>query len=125
VWQPGNAQWWVLVVVASFIVVAWPADRDKSLGMKLVNWTVDPANELPTPPRPLALGQGDDPDAVDAYEQQARAYHALYARGGWMRTRLELKVARDPLNPSTERQVLVLIGVVTAFVVWRFSTQKK
>ena len=35
----------------------------------------------------------------------------------------ELKVARDPLTPSTERQLLVVIGVVTAFLVWRFGAQ--
>jgi hypothetical protein len=32
-----------------------------------------------------------------------------------------LKVARDPLNPSTERQLLVALGVLTAFLVWRFG----
>ena len=29
--------------------------------------------------------------------------------------------ARDPLNPSTERQLLVALGVMTAFLVWRFG----
>jgi hypothetical protein len=35
-----------------------------------------------------------------------------------------LKVARDPLNPSTERQLLVALGVLMAFLVWRFSARK-
>ncbi len=35
--------------------------------------------------------------------------------------RLELKVAGDPLNPSTERQLLTGIAVLTAFLVWRFD----
>jgi hypothetical protein len=51
-------------------------------------------------------------------------YDELYAKGGWTRRRLELKVARDPFNPSTERQVLIAIGVVTAFLVWRTSARR-
>ena len=121
VWQPGNARWWILAVVASFIVVAWPADRDKSLALKLVNWAVDPRNELPILPGPIPIDQGDNADAVDAYEWHARTYDELYRRGGWMRMRLESKVADDPFDPGTERQLLVLIGVVTAFLVWRFA----
>jgi hypothetical protein len=51
-------------------------------------------------------------------------YDELYVKGGWTRTRLELKVASDPFNPATERQVLTGIGVLTAFLVWRFGTPK-
>jgi hypothetical protein len=46
-------------------------------------------------------------------------YDELYDKGGWTRLRLQLKVARDPFNAATERQLLVAIGVVAAFVVWR------
>jgi hypothetical protein len=52
-------------------------------------------------------------------------YDELYNKGGWTRVRLEMKVANDPFNPATERQVLVALGVLTAFVVWRFGSGKK
>lgn len=121
-WQPRRSQWWVLLVVTLLMVVCWPPSTDRSLGVKFINWSVDPRDQLPTLPGPLAFGQGDDPAAVEAHDLQTRMYDELYAKGGWTRTRLELKVARDPFNPSTERQLLVAIGVVTAFVTWRFSS---
>ena len=124
-WQPNTRQWWVLLTVALLIVVIWPPSSDRSLAVKLVNWVVDPGGRLPTLPGPLAFGQGDDPEAVNAHDLQTRMYDELYERGGWTRTRLELKVARDPFNPSTERQLLVAIGVVTAFVVWRSSARTR
>jgi hypothetical protein len=111
----------MLLAVALLIVALWPPSADRSLAVKFVNWAVDPRDRLPTLPGPLAFGQGDDPAAVDIHDLQTRMYDELYAKGGWTRTRLELKVARDPFNPSTERQVLVAIGVVTAFVTWRAS----
>jgi len=122
-WHPSSAQWWMLLVVALLIVVLWPPSDDRSLGLKFVNWVVDPRDQLPTLPGPLAFGQGDDPDAVNAHDLQTRMYDELYEKGGWTRTRLELKAARDPFNPSTERQILVAIGVVAAFVTWRFSAR--
>jgi len=125
VWRASNAQWWVLVTVAVFIVVAWPSDNDRSLALKLTNWTVDPNDELPILPGPLAIGQGDDLDAVEAHDLQVRMYDELYNKGGWARRRLELKVASDPFSPSTERQVLTGIGVLTAFLVWRFGGRKE
>lgn len=123
-WRASNAQWWVLVTVAVFIVVAWPSDNDRSLASKLTNWAVDPRDELPVLPGPLALGRGDDLDAVEAHDLQVRMYDELYNKGGWTRRRLELKVAGDPFNPGTERQVLTGIGVLTAFLVWRFGGRK-
>ena len=51
-------------------------------------------------------------------------YDELHEKGGWTRARLELKVARDSFNPSTERQLLVGIGVLTAFLVWRFGARR-
>ena len=117
-WRPNNAQWWLLVVVALLIVFMWPPGDDKSLAVKFVNWVVDPRDQLPVLPDQLALGLGDDPDAVATHDLQTQQYDALYLKGGWTRRRLELKVARDPINPSTERQILTGIGVLTAFIVW-------
>ena len=120
-WQPRAAQWWTLLTVALLIVCLWPSSEDRSLAVKFVNWVVDPRGQLPTLPGPLAFGQGDDPAVVDAHDLQTRMYDELYAKGGWTRKRLELKVARDPMNPSTERQLLIAVGVVAAFLVWRRS----
>ena len=124
-WHPSDAQWWFLVTVALLIVFVWPPQEDKSLALKLVNWVVDPWNELPAPPGPLPLGLGDDPDAVFIHDMEALRYDSLYREGGWTRLRLELKVASDPLDPSTERGLLSGLGVLTVFLVWRWSGRKK
>jgi hypothetical protein len=124
-WQPGTRHWWTLLLVALLIVALWPPSEDRSLAVKFVNWVVDPRDRLPILPGPLAFGQGDDPAAVEAHDLQTRMYDELYAKGGWTRTRLELKVARDPFNSSTERQLLIAFGVVVAFIVWRSSAQKR
>jgi hypothetical protein len=120
-WRPNNLQWWLLVVVAMLIVFAWPPGGDPSLAAKLVNWAVDPRDELPVLPTQLALGLGDDPDAVAAHDMVTQQYDALYARSGWTRMRLQLKVARDPFDPSTERQLLTAIAVLAALVAWRMK----
>jgi len=120
VWQPTNRQWWVLVFVVLFVIAAWPPQDDRSLAAKFVNWTVDPSDALPVLPDQLGLGEGDNPDAVNARDTQVQQYDTLYAKGGWTRRRLLLKVARDPLSPGTERQLLLALGALTAFLVWRF-----
>ncbi|HVH27953.1 MAG TPA: hypothetical protein VM818_14390 [Vicinamibacterales bacterium] len=119
--RPNNRQWWLLVGVVLFIVCAWPSTGDRSLLCKLVNWSVDPWNELPVLPEQLPLGLGDDPDAVAARDTIVQQYDALYLKGGWTRTRLELKVARDPFNPSTERQLLTALGGLTVLVAWKLG----
>jgi hypothetical protein len=125
VWQPSNAQWWVLVAVALFVVAAWPSGEEKSLALKFVNWAVDPDDELPTLPAELDMAAGDDADAVLAHDRQENAYFTLYDKGGWTRRRLLLKVADEPFNPSTERQMLAGLGLVAALVVWRWSGATK
>ena len=122
--QPTDIQWWLIVIVALLVVLAWPPDGDRSLAVKLVNWAVDPRGELPILPDQLALGMGDDPDAVATRDMQVQQYDALYLKGGWTRRRLELKVARDPFNPATERQVLTALGVVTLLLAWRLGALK-
>jgi hypothetical protein len=72
-WRPAHAQWWILIVAALLIVFAWPPRDDESLALKFVNWVVDPSGELPVLPNQLALGQGDDPDAVSAHDLQTQA----------------------------------------------------
>lgn len=120
-WRPNNSQWWLLAICSVLIVSAWPPRDDKSLAAKIVNWAVDPANQLPVLPDQLALGHGDDPDKVEARDRQVQQYDALYLKGGWTRTRLALKVAGDPFDPGTERQVLALVAVAIALLVWRID----
>jgi hypothetical protein len=114
----------LLVAFAVLLVCAWPPANDRSLAMKLVNWAVDPRDELPVLPAPFALGAGDDPDAVAEHDTQVQAYDTRYQEGGWMRRRLEWKVAGDPFNPATERQVILALGILTAFAFWRVGRGK-
>jgi hypothetical protein len=119
--QAGYAQWWILLTVTLFIVFAWPPAGDKSLALKFTNWIVDPAGRLPILPGSFPAGMGDDVDSVEAHDSQVRMYYELYHRGGWTQRRLQLKVADDPTDPATERQVLLGIGALTGFLVWRFG----
>lgn len=113
-----------LLLIVLFVIVAWPPEQSKSLAAKFVNWIVDPANKLPVLPQQLGYGMGDDPQAVEERDAIVRRYDALYNEGGWTRMRLRLKVAGDPMNRATERQLLLAIGAIAAFVVWRTSDLK-
>jgi hypothetical protein len=124
-WRPSNVQWWVLFAVTLLIVVAWPPQDDKSLAAKLVNWAVDPTQQLPILPPQLPLGMGDDPDAVNAHDLQVREYDRLFMQGGWTRKRLELKVANDPFDPMTTRQLLIGFAAVVGFIVWRINSRRE
>ena len=123
-WRPNNLQWWMLVVVALWIIFVWPPRDGRSLAVKAVNWAVDPWDELPTLPPPLTLGLGDDPDAVNERDMQVQQYDALYLEGGWTRRRLRLKVADEPFDASTERQLLTGVAVLAGFLAWRLGKQK-
>jgi len=115
----------VLVAFAVLLVCVWPPANDRSLVVKLLNWAVDPRDDLPVLPEPFALGAGDDPDTVTVHDAQVQAYDSSYAKGGWTRRRLEWKVARDPLNPATERQVILALGILTAFAFWRLNRARR
>ena len=119
--SPSRRGWWILLVTALVIVSVWPPQDDRSLAVKFVNWVVDPGNDLPVLPPQLEVGMGDDPYAVEIRDAMVQRYDTMYDQGGLMRARLEYKVARDPFNPSTERQFLLVLGVVVAFLVWRFE----
>ena len=101
-----------------FVILAWPPEGDRSLIAKFVNWAVDPAGELPILPPQLGYGRGDDPVAVEERDAQVRRYDELYNQGGWMRKRLELKVAGDPLPRGTERQLLLVLTAAAIFAVF-------
>lgn len=116
-----HAVWWTLLITTLTIVVVWPPQNGKSLALTLVNWAVDPSNQLPVLPPQLGMGLGDDPLLVEARDAQVRRYDAAFNAGGWTRRRLLLKVADDPFNPTTTRQVLLVIGALMWFVVWRVA----
>ena len=111
----------LLVAFGVLLVCLWPPGTDRSLVVRIVNWAVDPRDELPILPEPFARGAGDDPDAVAAHDAQVQAYDTRYMQGGWMRRRLEWKVARDPFDADAERQVLLALGIVTAYLFWRVN----
>ena len=111
-------RWWALFGVILFVILAWPPDRDRSLLAKFVNWAVDPGGELPVLPPQLGYGIGDDPVAVEQRDAQVRRYDELFNQGGWTRTRLELKVAGDPLPRGTERQLLLAFAAAAIFAVF-------
>jgi hypothetical protein len=123
--RPTNLQWWWLAIVAVFIVAAWPPTHGKSLATKVVNRAVDPWNELPVLPPQLGFGAGDDVEAVNARDAVVRQYDALYMQGGWTRRRLLLKVADDPFDASTTRQLLTGLGVVSLLLAWRFVGRER
>ncbi len=112
---------WILLTTTLLIVSAWPPHEGKSLAIKIVNWAVDPAGRLPTLPPQLGMGLGDDPEFVELRDAQVRRYDELFNQGGLMRRRLELKVATDPYDPVTVRQLLLVAGVLVWFAVWRVS----
>jgi hypothetical protein len=119
-----SVQGWVICGVAAFVIVAWPPELARSLALKMVNWLADPANTLPILPGPLAPGLDDDAGAVTAHDTQMAEYDRLFASSRAMRIRLTLKVAGDPFDPSTERQVLTSIGVLTALSAWLHGARR-
>ena len=123
--RPTDAQWWSLVMVALFVVFAWPPATGKSLAMTIVNWAVDPWSELPVLPPPLGRGASDDVEAVEAHDAEVRRFDARYLEGGWTRRRLLLKVANDPFDKSTTRQILTALAVLSALVIWRASARRR
>ena len=111
--------------MAAFAVLAWPPGDERSLAVKAVNGLADPAGSLPTLPGPLDLGLDDDADAVSVHDSQVAEYDRLYASSTMMRVRLRLKVATEPFNPATERQVLTAIGVLSALGLWQFGGRER
>ncbi len=119
-----DLEWGLLALIALLLVAAWPPQGGRSLAAKFVNWAVDPVGRLPVLPDPLPLGLGDNPLAVEAHDAETRLYDDLYRQGGWMRRRLELKVAGDPFNSSTTRQLLAGLAALTVLYAWRLGSRR-
>jgi len=122
--SPTRAGSWVLFLAVLVIVVAWPPAAGRSLMVKAINRAVDPTDSLPVLPPQLGFGLSDDVQAVEMRDEIVRRYDEMYALGGVTRARLRLKVAEDPFDPVTERQLLLVFGVVVAFLTLRRSVQQ-
>lgn len=123
--QPNPAQWRVIWIIAVLLILGWPPEEGRSLGMKAVNWLVDPSGALPAMPSPLPIGLDDNGDAVAAHDAEEAEYYRLYESSGLTRLRLKLKAATDPFQPTTQRQVLAGVGILCALAIWRLSDRKK
>jgi hypothetical protein len=121
VWQPNSAQWRVILLVALLLIFKWPPDHGRSLGMKVVNWLADPNHSLPALPAPLPIGLDDNGDAVAAHDAEEQEYYRQYSKGGITRLRMKLKEAGDPLEVTTERQILFGIAILSGLLVWRLG----
>lgn len=109
--------WWILLTTALLIVCAWPPERGQSLLLKGVHRAADPWGTLPFLPEQLDFGLSDDPQAVELRDELVRRYDVALASGPLTRARLSLKVLDDPFDRATERQILLLLGVVLTFLV--------
>ena len=120
-WQPRGAQWTIIWTVAVLAVLAWPPDAGRSLLLKTINRAADPTGSLPALPPPLPMGLDDDGDAVSAHDAQEAEYYRQYNRSSVARWRMRLKESGEPLDPVTERQLLVGLAILSALGVWRLN----
>jgi hypothetical protein len=124
VWQPSRAQWRIIWPLALFIVLAWPGGDGRSLGVKALNWIADPQQTLPSLPPQLPMGLDDDGDAVAAHDAQEMEYFRALDGSSLTRFRIRMKEANDPFESSTERQLVVGVGVLGALLIWRLQAKK-
>jgi hypothetical protein len=120
-WQPNRAQWWIICAVAALIVLAWPPAEGRSLGIKAAGWLVDPRHTLPVMPPELPVWLGDDGFAVTEHDEQLTQYWDVYQGSAWDRFRMDVRDFQDPLNPTTERQLLAGMAVFAGLLVWRLG----
>ena len=92
--------------------------------MKVVNWAVDPFALLPAPPAPLPMGLDDDGDVVTEHDMLETSYLQARERSTLNRWRMDMKNGGDPLDPATQRQVLVGFAVAAALAVWRMAAAR-
>jgi hypothetical protein len=123
-WQPNKAQWRVIWVVAVVLILGWPADNGRNLATKAANWLADPTHSLPEMPAQLPIGLDDNGDAVAAHDALEAEYYRAYSSSWLTRLRMRLKTAADPFDPSTERQILAGVGILSALLVWRLNGRK-
>src|ERR1700730_15153404 len=120
-WQPNRAQASIIWSVAVLLVLGWPPDKGRSLLVKALNWGADPSGSLPALPRPLPMGLDDNGDAVVAHDLEEAEYYRVHDGSRVARWRVALKERGEPLDPSTEWQLLVGVAVLSAIGVWRLN----
>jgi hypothetical protein len=103
------------------MILGWPPDHGRNLALKAVNWLADPSDSLPELPGPLPMGLDDDGDAVAVHDAQEAEYYRAFTSTNTTRLRMTLKTAADPFDPSTERQILTGIAILSALAVWRLD----
>ena len=108
-------------IVAVILVLGWPADSGRCLATKAANWLADPSNSLPSLPAQLPIGLDDNGDAVAAHDAEEAEYYRAYTSSGVTRLRMALKTTADPLDASTERQILTGVGLLSALAVFRLN----
>jgi hypothetical protein len=123
--QPNRAQWTVIWIVALLLILMWPPGTGRSLGVKLVNWAVDPTGSLPALPESLPPGLEDNGDAVTEHDLFEQEYYRARDRSSLARWRMDMKDWIDPFEPQTERQVLVALGVLAALLTWRLGARTR
>jgi hypothetical protein len=111
--------WPMFAALVAALALLWPVDGGRSVAVKAINWLADPRGELPRRPSPLAMGVDDDADVVTAHDFEEHAYDAMYRRSWTARLRLQLRDAEDPLEPATERAVLIAAAALVA--AWKSS----
>jgi len=89
--------------------------------MKIAGWVVDPGRRLPSMPPPLPMGLDDDGDAVSEHDMLENAYLQARERSSIARFRMDVRDGADPLERSTQRQLLVGLAVLSALIVWRLD----
>jgi hypothetical protein len=75
-------------------------------------------------PEPLPIALDDNGDAVTEHDAQAAEYYRQYESSTLTRFRMRLKESTDPFDPSTERQILAGVGILSALVVWRINGKR-
>jgi len=123
-WQPTRAQWSIIWTAAVLLILAWPPDKGRSLLVKSANWAVDPTGSLPSLPAPLPMALDDDGDLVPAHDAQETEYYRRRDSSPTTRWRMAVKGASDPFDPTTQRQVLVGLAVLSVLGVWRLDGKR-
>ena len=108
------------------VVLFWPAqgqqgEPDRSLAIKTVNWLADPMRTLPRLPATLSFDDEDDVVAITAHDAQEAEYERVYASSAFVRLRIHGRDLQEPLDASTERQLLSAVVVLGALLIWRLS----
>ena len=113
--------WPLVAALVAALAFLWPPDGGRSLAAKTINWVADPQQALPRRPSPIAIGVDDDADVVSAHDAEEHAYEAMWGRSWMARTRLRMRDAEDPLDPATERPLLVALAAIAA--AWGFRRE--